>query len=227
MRTRRTVGEAFSFGLQKREWGQATTFTPLSPLHSVLRQQEPAYTQNSEGVEEPRRLFSLSSCSLVPGNNAFIGSEWQSRVTKAPDFQPEDREGEPQPTGKCTREIAKRKELGRVTLKAAYELWGSALSCAHMGLTPSSLPETLGTQLRGDHLEPTLATGHGKQGGQPLKMELTPRPRPTRLGGMQPEPSQPVPARAKLPAFSVVFKQDPNSQNNTLFKMSRIQSIIT
>lgn len=49
-----------------------------------------------------------------------------------------------------------------------------------MGLTPSSLPETLGSLRRVDHfLETTQATRSWGPGGQPVMLELMPRPQPT------------------------------------------------
>lgn len=67
-----------------------------------------------------------------------------------------------------------------MALKVAYKVRGSALSCAHMGLTPSSLLETGNSASQGGppgtHAWPL---GFGDQEGQPLKVELMLRPQPT------------------------------------------------
>lgn len=124
-----------------REWGQVPRFpfffspfsctpAPKQSRGSDQRLREPPRDSSfpigravvSAGLANPCRCFSLSSCCLAPDTSKVTGSVWQSRVTKAPDFWPDDWKRENTKEAESTKEIVKEGSSGKQLLKVVREL---------------------------------------------------------------------------------------------------------
>lgn len=137
-----------------------------------------ARRQHADGVGDSCGLV-LSSRGLVPDQGTATASGWRSKGHRGLGSWLEDGEGEPP----ATRRDAGRSRRGE-SLKSdprrGLRTQGLEAELPLTRLTPSSLPETLGTLRRVDHcLETTQATGPWRTGGQPVTPELMPRPQPT------------------------------------------------